>query len=131
MTAPESFNDIFEQSSGLLKISRCFQRIRELNPQASVFSVEANRFRVELHIEPSSLVIRSRAREVGEAKVEVPVAYDGAPQTVGFNPVYLQDALKVMEPGSEIRFEFTNAKSPGKLSDCDEYTYVVMPIALE
>lgn len=86
---------------------------------------------VELHIEPSSLVIRSRAREVGEAKVEVPVNYDGAPQTVGFNPVYLQDALKVMEPGSEVRFEFSNAKSPGKLSDCDEYTYVVMPIALE
>ena len=86
---------------------------------------------VELRIEPSSLVIRSRAREVGEAKVEVPVDYDGAPQTVGFNPHYLQDALKVMEPGSVVTFEFTNAKSPGKLSDCDEYTYVVMPIALE
>ena len=86
---------------------------------------------VELRIEPSSLVIRSRAREVGEAKVEVPVDYDGAPQTVGFNPSYLQDALKVMEPGSMVTFEFTNAKSPGKLSDCDEYTYVVMPIALE
>lgn len=86
---------------------------------------------VELHIEPGSLVIRSRAREVGEAKVEVPVEYDGAPQTVGFNPVYLQDALKVMEPASAVRFEFTNAKSPGKLTDSDDYTYVVMPIALE
>ena len=86
---------------------------------------------VELHIEPESLVIRSRAREVGKAKVEVPVDYDGVPQTVGFNPHYLQEALKVMEPGCTVKFEFTNAKSPGKLSDCDEYTYVVMPIALE
>ncbi len=86
---------------------------------------------VELHIEPQSLVIRSRARDVGEAKVEVPVQYDGQPQTVGFNPVFLQDALKVMEPGSEVRFEFTNAKSPGLLSDHENYTYVIMPIALE
>ncbi len=86
---------------------------------------------VELHIEPQTLVIRSRARDVGEAKVEVPVEYDGQPQTVGFNPLFLQDALKVMEPASEIRFEFTNAKSPGKLSDHDDYTYVIMPIALE
>ena len=65
------------------------------------------------------------------AKVEVPVEYDGAPQTVGFNPGYLQEALKVMEPGSEIRFEFSNAKSPGKLTDSDDYTYVVMPVSQE
>ena len=76
-------------------------------------------------------MIRSRARDVGEAKVEVPVSYDGHPQTVGFNPVFLQDALKVMEPASQVRFEFTDAKSPGKLTDRDDYTYVVMPIALE
>jgi DNA polymerase-3 subunit beta len=86
---------------------------------------------VELQITPGSLVIRSRARDVGEAKVEVPVDYDGAPQTVGFNPGYLQEALKVMEPSSEIRFEFSNAKSPGKLTDSDDYTYVVMPVSLE
>ena len=86
---------------------------------------------VEFHLEPGSLVIRSRARDVGEAKVELPVSYEGSAQRVGFNPAYLQDALKVMEPGSKIRFEFSSPKSPGKLSDCDEYTYVVMPINLE
>jgi DNA polymerase III sliding clamp (beta) subunit (PCNA family) len=36
-----------------------------------------------------------------------------------------------MEPQAEVRFEFTNGKSPGKLSDGDDYVYVVMPIALE
>ena len=59
------------------------------------------------------------------------MSYDGEPQTVGFNPVFLQDALKVMEPASEVRFEFSDGKSPGKLTDRDDYTYVVMPIALE
>lgn len=86
---------------------------------------------VELHVETNTLVIRSRARDVGEAKVEVPVAYEGEPHTMGFNPVFLQDALKVMEPASEVRFEFNDAKSPGTLTDRDDYTYVVMPIALE
>ena len=40
-------------------------------------------------------------------------------------------ALKVMEPEAEVRFEFTTGKSPGKLTDGDDYVYVAMPIALE
>ena len=36
-----------------------------------------------------------------------------------------------MEPEAEVRFEFTTGKSPGKLTDGDDYVYVAMPIALE
>ena len=86
---------------------------------------------MEVRIEPDQLQIRSRARDVGEAKVEVPCQYDGQKQTVGFNPVFLQDALKVMDPAAEVRFEFTDAKAPAMMTDSEAYTYVVMPIALE
>jgi hypothetical protein len=30
-----------------------------------------------------------------------------------------------------VRFEFSSSKLPGKLTDGDDYVYVVMPIALE
>ena len=86
---------------------------------------------VELMLDPESVTIRSRATEVGEAKVEVPVQYDGEPLRIGFNPVYLQDALKVMDPASEVVLGLNDAKSPGRMTDGDDYVYVISPIALE
>ncbi len=86
---------------------------------------------VQVDVSRDLLTLRSRAADIGEAKVELPVTYDGPAERLGFNPGFLLDALKVMEPQAEVRFEFTNGKSPGKLSDGDDYVYVVMPIALE
>ena len=86
---------------------------------------------VQVDVARDLLTLRSRAADIGEAKVELPVTYDGPAERLGFNPGFLLDALKVMEPQAEVRFEFTNGKSPGKLSDGDDYVYVVMPIALE
>jgi DNA polymerase-3 subunit beta len=86
---------------------------------------------VEFDVAPETLTIRSRAPEVGEARVELPITYDGPTARLGFNPVFLTDALKVFDPEDDVRFDFTDAKSPGKLTDRSDYVYVVMPIALE
>ena len=86
---------------------------------------------VQFDVDPDRLTIRSRAPEVGEAQVEVNVAYDGPSHQLGFNPGFLADALKVMDADGEVRFDFTDGKSPGRLSDGDDYVYVVMPISLE
>jgi DNA polymerase-3 subunit beta len=86
---------------------------------------------LQFDVAPGLLTIRSRAVEVGEAEVEVPVRYEGPGDRLGFNPVFLLDVLKVMDPARDVRFEFSSSKSPGKLTDGDDYVYVVMPIALE
>jgi DNA polymerase-3 subunit beta len=86
---------------------------------------------VEILVDTDCVTIRSRATEVGEAKVEVPVRYEGPPARMGFNPVFLQDALKVMDPAAEVRMAFSDAKAPVTITDCETYVYVVMPIALE
>ena len=90
-------------------------------------------------IDPDSVTIKSRAMEVGEAKVEVPIQYDGPPSRVGFNPQFLQDALKVMDAAADLTVRFTDGKAPATFSDLEsgdadglgEYIYVVMPVALE
>jgi DNA polymerase-3 subunit beta len=86
---------------------------------------------VQFDVAPKQLTIRSRALEVGQAEVEVDIAYAGPAEKLGFNPLFLVDALKVMDPQREVRFEFSNGKAPGKLTDGDDFVYVVMPIALE
>ncbi len=86
---------------------------------------------VQFDLAPDQLTIKSRAVEVGEAEAEVRIKYDGPNERLGFNPLFLLDALKVMEPAKDVRFEFTNSKTPGKLTDGPDFLYVIMPIALE
>jgi DNA polymerase-3 subunit beta len=86
---------------------------------------------VTLDFAPKRLTLSSRAAEVGEAKIELKIDYDDAAERLGFDPSFLLDALKVMEPTSPVRFEFTTGKSPGKLSDGEGYSYVVMPVSIE
>ena len=86
---------------------------------------------VEFLLDPDVLVIKSRAVEVGRAQVEVPVHYDGDPLRIGFNPVYFQEGLRVMDPAAEVELGLSDAKSPARLSDEAAYVYVLSPIALE
>ena len=86
---------------------------------------------VTLDFAPKRLTLSSRAAEVGEAKIELKIDYEDAAERLGFNPSFLLDALKVMEPNAPVRFEFTTGKSPGKLSDGEGYSYVVMPVSVE
>ena len=76
------------------------------------------------------LVIASRALEVGEAHVEMDVAFEEPEVEVGFNPDYLIEALNVVR-SEKVRFAFNGPTSPGKLTDGDNFTYVVMPVSLE
>lgn len=86
---------------------------------------------VEFGIEEGELTIRSRALDIGEATARAPIQYEGPSVRIGFNPVFVQEALKVMEPAASLRLSFTDAKAPTLLTDREDFTYVVMPIALE
>ncbi len=86
---------------------------------------------VQMDIAPKQVTITSHAADVGEAKVEMAVDYEDAPERLGFNPSFLLDVLKVLDPQKKVRFEFTTSKSPGKLTDGDDYVYVVMPVSTE
>lgn len=75
------------------------------------------------------LTITSRSPDVGEAKVEMTIPYKDTAERLGFNPLFILDALKVLDPLRDVRFEFTSAKAPGKLTDGQGYVYVVMPVS--
>jgi DNA polymerase-3 subunit beta len=76
------------------------------------------------------LVVSASVADVGEAVVEIPCTFKGKAEEVGYNANYLLDALGVAS-GEEVTFEFNSRQSPGRLSDGDRFTYVVMPVTLE
>jgi DNA polymerase-3 subunit beta len=77
-----------------------------------------------------SLKLTARAAEVGEAHVSLDIEYEGEPAEIAFNPAYVLDGLNVIEDET-VTFEFRNPSSPSKMTDGDEFTYVVMPISIE
>lgn len=86
---------------------------------------------VRLSLDGSTLVISSQSPEQGDARVEAPMRYEGAPIDIGFNPNFLQDALRAI-PYEQIVLELHEDFRPGTISgeDKSEFLYVVMPVQL-
>lgn len=98
--------------------------------RAALLTTEESRA-VKLAFGRESLVITSQAPEQGDARVEIPISYEGEPLTIGFNPVFLNDALRAL-PFEEVVLDLHETFRPGVLSgeDRNEFLYVVMPVSL-
>ena len=86
---------------------------------------------VKLAFGGNSLVITAQSPEQGEARVELPVEFEGEPLEIGFNPAFVNDALKALT-SSTVCLELQDSFRPGVISgeDKDEFLYVVMPVSL-
>jgi DNA polymerase-3 subunit beta len=84
---------------------------------------------VRFSFAPGSLTLSSRAPEQGEAEVALPVAYEGEPMEIGFNPVFLLELLRVAHT-EVVTFAFRESNRPGVLRVGDSFLYVVMPVNL-
>ncbi|HVS72744.1 MAG TPA: DNA polymerase III subunit beta [Phycisphaerae bacterium] len=84
---------------------------------------------VRLAFSGGTLSISSRAPEMGEAKIDLPVEYGGEALEIGFNPTYLLDALKVADQET-VTFEMKTPNKPGLLRSGPGFLYVVMPVNL-
>lgn len=98
--------------------------------RAALLTTEESRA-VKLSFGDGSLVITSQTPEQGDARVEAPIEYEGDPITIGFNPAFLNDALRVI-PFEQVEIEMHESFRPGVLSgeDKSEFLYVIMPVSL-
>jgi len=84
---------------------------------------------VMLKLSAGELVVTSRTPEMGEAEVRMAAAYEGEPLEIGFNPVYLMDAAKVID-AEEFVFQFKSSSKPGVIAEGRLFTHVVMPVSI-
>jgi len=96
--------------------------------KAALLTTEESRG-VKFQFKADGLTLSSRAPEMGEATIRMPVRYEGADLEIGFNPQFLTDALKVIE-ADEFVFSFQNPNKPGMITDGKKFTYVVMPVSI-
>ena len=94
---------------------------------------------VKLELEPGLLRVLSQNPDLGEAREDLPVEYQGEPLKIGFNARYLIDvltALAALEPAAvqDVVVDLADDLSPGVIRAAGEsktrFTSVVMPMRI-
>jgi DNA polymerase-3 subunit beta len=85
---------------------------------------------VKMFFSKKGLVLTSRSPEAGEATINFACKYDGADIEIGFNPVFLTEALRVVD-SDEVSLEMTAPNRPGLLKGGPNFVYVIMPVNLQ
>ena len=96
--------------------------------QAQIVTSEESRG-VDFTFSNGLLTLKSASAEVGESKIELPVSYDAADLTITFDPRYVAEFLRVLEPEKQIKLELTDGESAAVLRTDDGYLYIIMPLS--
>ncbi len=123
------YQDVIPKSSdkrATLDREEFFHAVR----QAALLTTEESRA-VKLQFTPDKLVITSQSPEQGDARIEMPISFDGEELEIGFNPAFVNEALKVC-PNGDVYLEMQESLRPGVLcgEDKADFLYVIMPVSL-
>jgi len=77
--------------------------------QAQIVTSEESRG-VDFTFTNGSLILKSQAADVGESRVELPIAYTGPDLTITFDPRFVSDFLKVLGPETSVKLELISSE---------------------
>lgn len=117
-----------EQGGGGVRLDLAVGSTHAAVRQAAIVTSEESRG-VDFTFGDGMLVLSGKAAEVGQARVELPIGYDGDELTVTLDPRFVVDFLKVLDAEKTFVFEVQDAESAAVCSTDDGYGYVIMPLA--
>lgn len=99
--------------------------------RASIFATDKMRG-VKMCFDGDSLEIKSSSPELGEAREEMDIEYEGEKVEVGFNSVYVQDIVNSLCDFDKIKLELNGSLGPGKISNDNDpgYFSIIMPMRI-
>jgi DNA polymerase III subunit beta len=86
---------------------------------------------LRLAFDAGELTVSAQTPDVGEARESLPVAFQGEPLEIGFNPEFLRAGLEAIEEG-DVLLKLISPLRPGLIEAADEsrFQYLIMPIRL-
>ena len=86
---------------------------------------------LRLAFKPGELTVSAQTPDIGEALESLPVAFQGEPLEIGFNPEFLRDGLEAVEDG-DVLLKLISPLRPGLIESGDggAFQYLIMPIRL-
>lgn len=122
------WRDVFPRREESVRIELSVGPFYAAVRQAAIVSSEERRG-VDFTFGEGKVVLACHGAELGEARVELPIAYDGPPKPITLDPRFVSDFLKVLSPEQNFVLEMQDAESAAVCMTDDGYSYVVMPLA--
>ena len=96
--------------------------------QAQIVTSDESRG-VDFTFHDGTLTLKSSAADVGASTIELPVDYTGESFTITFDPRFVADFLKVLDPEATFTIGLNDPDSAAVFRTGDDYTYVIMPLS--
>ncbi|GAB4139608.1 MAG: DNA polymerase III subunit beta [Planctomycetaceae bacterium] len=75
------------------------------------------------------LKLSSKAADIGQSTIELPIEYSADELTITFDPRFIAEFLRVLEPEKSVRLDLIDSESAAVFRTDDAYTYVTMPLS--
>jgi len=95
--------------------------------QAAIMTDDESK-RVTFQFAKKKLTLQARGVESGRSRVEMPLDYDGKAIEISFDPKFVVDMLRVLEPDTSLTLELTDNTTPAVFRNEPNYLYVVVPL---
>jgi DNA polymerase-3 subunit beta len=95
--------------------------------QAAIMTDEESK-RVRFQFAKKKLTLRAQGAESGQSRVELPIEYDGKGLEINFDPKFMTDMLRVLEPDTPLVLDMNDAGSPAVFRYEPNYLYVIVPL---
>jgi DNA polymerase III subunit beta len=122
------WRDVFPRREGTTQVELTVGSFYAAVRQAAIVTSEEHRG-VDFIFGEGKLVLSGHGAEMGESRVDLPIAYDGEEIAVMLDPRYLSDFLRVLEPESTITMALRDSDSAVVCTTADGYSNVIMPLA--
>src|SRR5262245_55567733 len=96
--------------------------------QAAIMTDEESK-RVGFSFAKKKLTLQAKGGGTGRSKVELPIDYDGKTIDIGFDPKFLTEMLRVLNPEDDLTLELIDGTSVGLFRSGSSYSYIVMPLS--
>ncbi|TWT32274.1 DNA polymerase III subunit beta [Posidoniimonas corsicana] len=122
------WRDVFPQRTSSVKVELPIEPFYRAVRQAAILTSDESRG-VDFTFGEGSLVLSGHAAEVGESRIELPVAFDSSEITITLDPRFVIDFLKVLDSDKSFTLDLQDGESAAVCTTDDGYGYVIMPLA--
>lgn len=96
--------------------------------QAAIMTDEESK-RVVFNFAKKKLTLQARGPATGRSRVEMAIDYDGKVIEISFDPRFITDMLRVLNPDDRITLELVDGNTVALFRCGDQYSYVAMPLS--
>lgn len=124
------WRDVFPVRQDAARINITVGPMYQALRQAAIVASDESRG-IDFRFGDNTLVLSGLTADVGQSRVEFPIAYEGPPISVTLDHRFVSDFLRVLDPEKTFTLEIESGESAALLTTDDGYGYVIMPLARE